>query len=59
MRTDTTTDTQRQALRELANRNTGALLTSRGWTWPQHVRESEEAAQAVLTTLARLAQEGR
>lgn len=42
---------QRLALRAMSDRNLGALVTRYGWTWPHHVRESEEVAKAVLDAL--------
>ena len=46
------TDTQREALHLLDAHNIGAVVTSLGWTWPDHVRKSEAAAGEVVRVLA-------
>ena len=46
------TDLQREALRLLDAHNIGAVVTRLGWTWPDHVRKSEEAAAEVVRVLA-------
>lgn len=44
--------TQRTALWLMREQNLGAVLTSGlGWVWPQQIRESEQAALAVLEVL--------
>lgn len=60
------TETQRNALRAMAARNTGALLVGpwgdregASWCWPETVRLSEDAARAVLARLAELERAGR
>jgi len=49
---------QREALRAMADRQIGALLTRRGWTWREHVRasgpEGRDAAEAILERLGAL-----
>lgn len=47
----TMSEAQREALRRMSERRIGALITRFGWTWPQHVRDSEDAALAVLEAL--------
>ena len=42
---------QRMALQAMADDNVGAIVTKFGWTWPEHVRQSEEKAIAVLAAL--------
>ena len=42
------TKTQQQAMAILNRNNANAIRTKLGWTWKQDVRESEEAAQAVV-----------
>ena len=42
---------QKLALQVMADDNIGAVITKFGWTWPQHVRDSEEKAIAVLSAL--------
>jgi hypothetical protein len=45
------TEKQKQALKMMAASNTAALLTRLGWTWPQDVRESDDAAAAIIETI--------
>jgi hypothetical protein len=45
------TDIQRQALQLMADSNTGAIITKFGWTWPEHVRQSEEKAAEVVRVM--------
>lgn len=45
------TETQQQALKLMAIRNIGAMLTKYGWTFPKTVRSSEAAAHEVITIL--------
>lgn len=45
------TPTQKQALRMMADKNIGAVVTRFGWTWTCHVRESDEKASAVIAAL--------
>lgn len=45
------TKNQRAALKIMAKRNTGAVLTDIGWVWRSDVRLSTEAADAVLDRL--------
>lgn len=47
------TPTQRAALAAMDRRNLGAVLTRRGWTWPEDVRHDEVAAIEVLRVLGR------
>ena len=47
------TQTQCKALALMASENVGAVVTSMGWTWRQDVRESDEAAEAVLRNMRR------
>ena len=44
-------ETQRKALRRMYRDNLGAVVTRLGWTWPVHVRQNPDAAQAVLEAL--------
>lgn len=46
------TNTQREALKLMRKQNVAAVVTRLGWTWLQHVRESEEAASAVMDVLS-------
>jgi len=45
---------QKQALKMMAEQNIGAVITRFGWTWPHHVEESEEKAQAVISRLSQI-----
>lgn len=42
---------QRTALGIMRERNLGAVLTVIGWVWPHQIRESEQAALAVVEVL--------
>ena len=44
---------QKLALRMMDERRLGAVLTRLGWTWPQDVRESTDAAAAIIETLGK------
>ena len=44
---------QKLALRMMDERRLGAVLTRLGWTWPQDVRESNDAAAAIIETLGK------
>jgi hypothetical protein len=46
------TSDQNQALRMMAAQNIGALVTKFGWTWPETVRNNEEAAGEVIRILS-------
>ena len=39
---------QKQAMTILNRDNASAIKTAQGWIWKQDIRESEEAARAVL-----------
>ncbi len=45
------TSDQKQALRMMAAQNIGAMVTKFGWTWPETVRNNEEAAGEVIRIL--------
>jgi hypothetical protein len=45
------TETQKEALRLMDAGNYGAVVTKFGWTWPDHVRRSEEHAAEVVRVL--------
>lgn len=47
------TDTQKKALKMMAESNTGAVLTTLGWTWPEDVRNSIYAAEAVIAAMTK------
>lgn len=42
------TDRQRKALKLMRDNKVGALYTEIGWVWIDHIRVSEDAAEAVL-----------
>jgi hypothetical protein len=45
-------DVQRKALQEMSERGIGALLVlGLGWVWPENIRQSEQAAERVLTII--------
>ena len=46
------TGDQKQALRMMAERNIGAMVTRFGWTWPETVRNNDEAAGEVIRILS-------
>jgi hypothetical protein len=46
------TQTQKQALKMMANENIGAMLTKFGWTWPVTVERNELAAVEVVRILS-------
>lgn len=41
-------ETQRQAMRVMAEHNAGAVFAGGRWVWRETVRQSEEAAEAVV-----------
>ena len=45
------TSDQKLALRMMSDRNIGAMVTRFGWTWPETVRNNEEAAGEVIRIL--------
>ena len=45
------TSDQKQALRMMSDRNIGAMVTRFGWTWPETVRNNEDAAGEVIRIL--------
>jgi hypothetical protein len=45
------TGDQKQALRMMAERNIGAMVTKFGWTWPETVRNNDAAAGEVIRIL--------
>lgn len=47
------TNTQKKALQEMSDRNIGALPINGVWVFPEHVRESDKIAAAVLRTLSK------
>jgi hypothetical protein len=48
----TLTATQKTALRMMGEENLGAILIKDfGWVWPEDIRNSEEAAKAVVARL--------
>ncbi len=46
------TSDQKQALRMMSEQNIGAVVTRFGWTWPETVRNNEEAAGEVIRILS-------
>ncbi len=48
------TQIQKQALKMMAEKNIGAIVTRFGYTWPCDIRESEEKAAAVVARLEAL-----
>jgi hypothetical protein len=46
------TSDQKQALRMMSEQNIGAMVTRFGWTWPETVRNNEEAAGEVIRILS-------
>ena len=50
------TSDQKQALRMMADRNIGAMVTKYGWTWPETVRNNEDAAGEVIRILSCIAE---
>jgi hypothetical protein len=48
---ETTSGTQRAAIRMMRERNLGAVYTVKGWIFPEDVRQSVEVADVVLRSL--------
>lgn len=42
---------QKQALKIMADKNIGAIITKFGWTWPETCRNNEDAAKEVVKKL--------
>ena len=45
------TSDQKQALRMMAERNICAMITKFGWTWPETIRNNDNAAGEVIRIL--------